>query len=207
MWGGRNSGASFWLPSENEWYKAAYYDPTKDGTGGYWLYPTRSSSVPAEATADAFGTISNPGNVANYDFVVWGGAENVTTVGSAGLLGASYYGTYDQAGNVWEWNETLVYKTERVRRGGAWNGNQNFLPASFRYSLAPFNNFDNTGFRVAGLFSEVSNVPEPSTVFLLLMGGIACWRWGSRGSHMKSEVKVQNPQPKKPSTLVGGVEA
>lgn len=35
----RNAGAQFWIPSVNEWYKAAYYDPNKGGpgVGGYWL--------------------------------------------------------------------------------------------------------------------------------------------------------------------------
>jgi formylglycine-generating enzyme len=40
--GPRNSGARFFLPTENEWYKVAYYDPTKGTTGGYWLYPMRT---------------------------------------------------------------------------------------------------------------------------------------------------------------------
>ena len=31
------------LPSENEWYKAAYYDPY---TSSYYLYPTSSNSTP-----------------------------------------------------------------------------------------------------------------------------------------------------------------
>ena len=37
----RAPGASYFLPDRDEWYKAAYYDPTKGGTS-YWLYPTRS---------------------------------------------------------------------------------------------------------------------------------------------------------------------
>ena len=43
----RNAGAKWVLPSENEWYKAAYYDPTlNNGSGGYWLYPTRNNTAP-----------------------------------------------------------------------------------------------------------------------------------------------------------------
>ena len=41
---GRNTGATYVLPSENEWYKAAYYNPT---SGTYWTYPTQSNSVPS----------------------------------------------------------------------------------------------------------------------------------------------------------------
>jgi len=39
----RNPGARWWLPSENEWYKAAYYDPL---AGTYYDYPTGTNSVP-----------------------------------------------------------------------------------------------------------------------------------------------------------------
>ena len=41
----RNSGATYFIPSENEWYKAAYY---KGGgtNAGYWTYPTQSNTAP-----------------------------------------------------------------------------------------------------------------------------------------------------------------
>ena len=42
----RNAGATYFIPSENEWYKAAYY---KGGgtNAGYWLYPTKSNTAPS----------------------------------------------------------------------------------------------------------------------------------------------------------------
>ena len=70
----RAASATFFIPSEDEWYKAAYYDPRMEAAGGppgddnYWLYPTSSDAAPTIATANATGDISNPGtNVANYD--------------------------------------------------------------------------------------------------------------------------------------------
>ena len=44
----RAVSARFFIPTENEWYKAAYYDPTVGAGGGdnYWLYSTMSNSVP-----------------------------------------------------------------------------------------------------------------------------------------------------------------
>ena len=42
----RNTGATYFIPSENEWYKAAYYNP-RNGT--YWTYPTQSNSLPSNA--------------------------------------------------------------------------------------------------------------------------------------------------------------
>ncbi len=117
-------GALFWIPTEDEWYKAAYYDPTKGGTGGYWLYPTGSDSAPTVATANSAGDISNPGsNVANHaSGADWNSQNgNVTTVGSAGLLSASYYGTFDQGGNVAEWNEAIIPGSRRGARGGVFS--------------------------------------------------------------------------------------
>lgn len=60
----KETNARYWIPTENEWYKAAYYDPTKNGTGspGYWAYPTRSDTMPSGVSADANGNGSyNPG--------------------------------------------------------------------------------------------------------------------------------------------------
>ena len=38
--------ARYWIPTENEWYKAAYYDPSPQGPADhYWLYPWRSDQV------------------------------------------------------------------------------------------------------------------------------------------------------------------
>jgi formylglycine-generating enzyme required for sulfatase activity len=56
--------ARYWIPTENEWYKAAYYDPAKGGVGvpGYWAYPTRSDTMPSGVAADANGNGTyNPG--------------------------------------------------------------------------------------------------------------------------------------------------
>ena len=53
----RNPGATYFIPSENEWYKAAYYNPTK---GTYWAYPTQSNAAPSNVLS-ATGT-----NNANY---------------------------------------------------------------------------------------------------------------------------------------------
>jgi hypothetical protein len=41
----RLNGATFFIPNENEWYKAAYY---KGGSSnaGYWLYATQSNTAP-----------------------------------------------------------------------------------------------------------------------------------------------------------------
>lgn len=160
----RNASAKWWLPSEDEWVKAAYYDPS---TGNYSLYATQSNDIPTVATSNSTGDITNPGaNVANYaSGVAWNSATgNVSTVGSAGAT--SFYGTYDQAGNVWEWNEAFVTGSSRGLRGGAWNSIELNLRASDRVGISPASGGNLVGFRVA-------SVPEPSTAVLMLIGGTA----------------------------------
>ena len=121
------------------------------------------------ATADATGGISNPGaNVANYGSgAVWNGQTgNVTTVGSAAAN--NYFGTADQAGNVWEWTDATG---ARAQRAGAWINDSNILAASYRgFDTGTFENA-NGGFRVASVAASVPvpvSVPEPSA-FLVSM--------------------------------------
>jgi len=138
------------IASANEWYKAAYYQPFADGgdTDGYWLYPTASNSI---TTADA-----------NYDNSV----GNVTAVGTyAG--DASYYGTFDQGGNVWEWNDEILFTSNRGLRGGSFNFFDGFLLSSFRSGSDPADEDDTIGFRV----SSLAAIPEPST-YAAILGGL-----------------------------------
>ncbi len=109
----RRAGALWFLPSHDEWYKAAYYDPVDPGadaggTPDYWLYPTGSDVQPATATATATGDVSNPGpNIANHSLGAdWNGENgNVTSVGSA--TATSPFGVFDLGGNINEVTETL----------------------------------------------------------------------------------------------------
>ena len=88
----------------------------------------------------------------------WGGVlidigGNVTTVGSAGPLSASYYGTFDQGGNVSEWLED-IYESEpplqRVHRGGAWGQHPLYAhpESTARYKGGLDGQALNLGFRV-----------------------------------------------------------
>ena len=168
----KNVGATVYLPSEDEWYKAAYYDPTAGAGGGdnYWAYPTRSDDAPTAATANSTtGVISNPGaNVANYNLgAQWNSQNgNVTTVGSAAA--GNYFGTADQAGNVKEWNDAVI-APYRGQRGGSWIDDSSGLAASLRNFSAPENEFSVVGFRVASV-----PVPEPSAflVSVLLVSAV-----------------------------------
>ena len=112
------------LPTENEWYKAAYYDPTKSGGAGYWDYAAQTD-VKADATISA-----NP---------LPGNAPKVVDVGTKN---PSYYGTYDQSGNVWEYIEpeasTVFSSMDNpnliICRGGRyWDNNTGGSEAAPRY--------------------------------------------------------------------------
>lgn len=149
----RNPGANVFLPSENEWYKAAYFDGMS-----YFDYPAGSSArtVCSAPTGAA--------NSANCDFPEF--LPYVTDVGSY-TSSASPYGTFDQGGNVAEWNEQVGWRSiQDVRgvRGGSYFGGADFLAASNPDFDSPTDGGAFIGFRAASL------VPEPGTVALVMTG-------------------------------------
>ena len=87
----------------------------------------------------------------------------MTTVGSAGPNSTSFYGTFDQGGNVWEWHETPVLGA-RGYRGGSWAESAVFLDPIASASGNPTIKSPLIGFRIA------SPVPEPASVAVLVMG-------------------------------------
>ena len=99
------------------------------------------------------GNIDNDtANIANYDSgAVWNGQPegNVTTVGSGGAGSASSYGAFDMAGNLWEWNERIIFGN-RGLRGGPFGADNFGLRSSERGIGNPATDSDIIGFRVAG---------------------------------------------------------
>jgi sulfatase modifying factor 1 len=163
---GRNSGAKWFLPSEDEWYKSAYY---KGGgmNSGYWDFATRSDAVPQNQIITP-----DPGNSANYyepgsDTYTLGSPYHTTPVGTFGNS-VSAYGTFDQSGNICEWNETVAWygngSSGRVIRGGSFSYSTG-LNAGTRWDDSVADTVSTLGFRVAA-------VPEPSPV-IALGGGFA----------------------------------
>ncbi|QDT73472.1 Formylglycine-generating sulfatase enzyme [Lacipirellula limnantheis] len=151
----RNSRAKYFLPSVDEWYKAAYYDPK---SGVYFDYPTGANSLPTSvANGTAQGTVVYArGLVGPADVMLAGGL--------------SPYGTMGQGGNVFEWEETsfdlLNDSPYSIRglRGGYWDNNRLNLLASNRYGTAASNFGYEMGFRVA-------SVPEPSSLLIGVVTG------------------------------------
>jgi len=150
----RHKDAFYFLPSENEWYKAAYYNP---GGSNYFLYPTASDIEP---TPVASGT--SPGTAVYKNIT----DTQPAIVDSAG--GLSPYGTMGQGGNVVEWTESAYggannsSSEDRTIRGGDWNSSEFDLLSVLRSNVGPSGEGTGLGFRVA-------SVPEPSTAFMILI--------------------------------------
>jgi len=148
--------AAWFLPSEDQWYKAAYYDGTRSV---YYDYPTGADIAPSDDWVRP-----DPGNHANFyqdDCAI--GCPYWTTEVGAFENSASPYGTFDQGGNLWEWNETVVGRSSRVLRGGNWARDASSLHAAHRGIINPTDEGDLIGFRVA-------RVPEPRGIVLLACG-------------------------------------
>jgi sulfatase modifying factor 1 len=151
-------GTIYVLPTEDEWYKAAYF---KSDGSGYTTYAT------GNASGDG---ISFSGDT-SYDSVFSSGFDSAAPLAVGGGT-IENNGTYDMGGNVDEWNESAfdgtldVPSERRVVRGGDWIGSPLGLQSSSRGGNTPDIDYNSRGFRVA----SISVVPEPSSVGLLVIG-------------------------------------
>ena len=158
---------SWWVPSENEWYKAAYYS----GSGStYWRFPTRSNFAPGNVVGSVGGANYYTGagySVTQRDFWSYSRTRNYLTSRGA-YVAPSHYGTYDQGGNVHEWIDVPLAPSAwsvwypgyydvnpGLLRGGSWNSSVG-PESSFRgriFGWPAVNKSDeksDVGFRVAG---------------------------------------------------------
>lgn len=156
----RELDATWVIPSEDEWYKAAYYYGLRSV---YYDYPTSSNHDP--------GYVNNVGNLSGTGTPFTEGGTDpgnyATYKGDGGMLGIgspyyrtevgewensdSYYGTSDQGGNVWEWNEAILSGSYRGLRGGVFTNNDYDLHAAYRYFSYPTTEYSGLGCRVARL--------------------------------------------------------
>jgi sulfatase modifying factor 1 len=138
-----NAGAQVHIPTEDEWYKAAYYN---GDNSTYSLFPNGQNSI---TTADA-----------NYDNSI----GSFTPVGSY-TSDPSYYGTFDQGGNAEEWNDAVILVEYRGRRGGRIDGGDIYLRSTGRDGYGSADPYDRHGFRL------VSVIPEPTSMLLSMVAG------------------------------------
>ena len=156
----RNAGATDFLPSRDEWYKAGFYD---GNTVAYKTWPTDSNAQPIN-------TVSNLtlANVANYGSTATPTLSPIS-VGSY-INTTSPYGAFDMFGNATEYTDTAGTGADvgrpqmfsgswatTVASAGSWNAT---AAGIFRSSTTATGQ---VGFRVAA-------VPEPATIALASVG-------------------------------------
>ena len=156
----RQPDARMFLPTEDEWYKAAYYD---SDSGMYFSYPTGSAQPPNFVDND--GNLSNTGTPFTEGGIDPGGYA--TFDGDSGVegIGPPYYrtnvgewenspgpyGTYDQGGNLHEWTETAGEFPDRCSRGGAFHSTHYLLSALYHSCSWFWAESAYRGFRVAAV--------------------------------------------------------
>ena len=162
-------GTVYVLPSEDEWYKAAYYKPVNDGS--YSLYASGLDSLPTHGTTEGWNYVNSLGEFAN---------EAPNYAWEVGFGGQEQNGTYDMTGNVFEWNEDAKVPGNPedfglIFRGGGWNSSEITLDSTYRTEGAFEQERPDLGFRIAA-------IPEPSSVLLLTIGsgGLLFYRRAKR---------------------------
>jgi hypothetical protein len=163
----RSKRTKYVLPSIDEWYKAAFYDPNKSGGAGYWLYPTGSDTPPTPVSS---GTLAG---TAVYQ------QQNPAEVNKTG--GLSPYGVMGLGGNANEWQEESYDLANRngsdarIFRGGFFltdNAVPGYL-SSRAYRVRGPNDTLFNGLRVVMLSPDSpAVVPEPSMMVIGSLFGL-----------------------------------
>ena len=153
-------GAKYWIPTLDEWMKAAYWDPNKPEHDGWWLYPHMSDGPPIPGPPGVGET--NAGYLDTFDdWTRFRIGEYEDTITPWSLL--------DATGGVSEWTEEEFGSNATMLAKGAVLGD---LGLSNPVSLdrvdsgtthSTFFGSISVGFRIA------SSVPAPSTALTLAL--------------------------------------
>jgi formylglycine-generating enzyme required for sulfatase activity len=195
----RSPGAKFWIPSWDEWLKAAHFDPNKNGAGqaDYWQFSITSDAVPAYGPPGQRTTLVNgqpqpsPSSAvaqvnAGWNTQSFPGFDPFTVPLGAYPAVQSPWGLLDVAGATSEWTEEVFrtadgFPADRYFVGSAWtgslvNGFGNVIADRVGFTQGgdspSLNTFD-LGFRVAAL------VPSPSVCWVgagLCLFSMQRWR-------------------------------
>jgi sulfatase modifying factor 1 len=140
-------GTAYVLPTEDEWYKAAYFKPD---ASGYSLYAFGVDTAPIAGVQTNYGQTTYP----------YAGPWNV------GSGSQEQNGTYDMMGNLFQWTESQPHPfynipQYRILRGDCYHGGDG--NASSGACDYPSTECDFYGFRVA-------SIPEPASALLIGLG-------------------------------------
>ncbi|MEL6796343.1 MAG: SUMF1/EgtB/PvdO family nonheme iron enzyme [Planctomycetota bacterium] len=163
----RSPGARYWIPSLDEWMKAAHYDPNRygPGEGGWWEYSNSSDTAPVTGLPGVGET--NAYLVQDIGLSAWDMA-----VGSYPNT-QSPWGLLDVSGGASEWTEEWLFdeRTDRLGDGagiGDGNGVRQSNPDFIAYggfATRPASSL-NHGLRVA------SAIPTPGVGVPLLAAAL-----------------------------------
>lgn len=159
----RNRQAKYFLPSFDEWFKAAYYDPVADV---YYDYPTGSNDVPDGLDFSGDREFEAVFDQSPRNILYVHGVDDVGVMNAFGVAG--------MGGNVWEWEETSLgwqnlspTELRYVAGGGASNPSGALRRSVSFVPVTPGSSSERTGFRVA------SWIPEPESLALAAVATIA----------------------------------
>jgi len=149
------NGITYFVPTEDEWYKAAYYNL---GTDTYSVY--------ADGTSDTDNPPTKSGGVSgwNYDYV--NSSPNYTRDVTFGT--AEQNGTVNMMGNVYEWTESEWggdWDEIRVHRGASYLSTEVNLRSTARTGGVSSMEDIDIGFRVVA-------VPEPASALMISLGAL-----------------------------------
>jgi formylglycine-generating enzyme required for sulfatase activity len=131
-WRSRVEGVTYRLPTEQEWEKAAGWDPVEEHHYTYGYHQ------------DIHGC-----EWMNYKNCYGGPLEVGRFNGTGGKEDAKcYYGCYDMSGNVWEWTSSIYSGIDRVIRGGYWISNAASCEVTHRNSINLSDRNGNVGIRL-----------------------------------------------------------
>jgi formylglycine-generating enzyme required for sulfatase activity len=185
----RSAGARFWIPSADEWVKAAHYDPNKqnpDGSiGGWWTFANgRDDRAPIYGPAGQLRNgLPTEANAGWTDLTFPGFNPYTQLLGAYGVT--SPWGLFDTSGGTTEWTEAVFQSQQepaprsRYSDGSYWFGGSSDN-AGFRAATEPPGFSDSIfGFRVA-------SIPSPGAGGLVI--GISVWslRIRRRRNHVES---------------------
>lgn len=159
-------GSHYWLPTRDEWLKAAHWDPDKDGQGGWWRYSHGSDDAPIGglpgtpgAETNAISSLTNPpSDLVRALAELPNGLYPQTT---------SPWGLEDITGGAREWNVTWSNDEPfgKTVNGSVASGNTGADLFEIVNGTFPQSRF--ASFRIASV------IPAPSSFLVLAGAGIA----------------------------------